>query len=463
MRRLIVVSNRVTPGDASTASAGGLAVAMLAALKKRGGLWFGWNGEACQNPDIKPEITKTRNLTFATIPLPEQDINLYYNGYANRSLWPLFHYRTDLTLFDHRFFEAYLRVNSLFTAKLAPLLDHDDLIWIHDYHLIPMGQCLRDAGMKQPMGFFLHTPFPAMEILLTLPNHESIVKSLCAYDLVGFQSASDLRAFHDYILHEAQGKVLEGGVVRAFGRSLIARVFAISIDTKSIAQQSIGAAQTKAISRLGESLDERVLIIGVDRLDYSKGLAQRFRAYERLLEHYPENRNRVVFLQIAPPSRSDVPEYADIRHELETMAGNINGHFAEFDWSPIRYLNKGYTLKQLTGLYRASRIGLVTPLRDGMNLVAKEFVAAQNPTDPGVLVLSRFAGAAQELGEALIVNPFDVDGLSDAMQRAITMPLEERRKRWSAMMETLKKNDISAWRDNFLAELEQATATLEGV
>ena len=223
------------------------------------------------------------------------------------------------------------------------------------------------------------------------------------------------------------------------------------------------AAQTKAISRLGESLDERVLIIGVDRLDYSKGLAQRFRAYERLLEHYPENRNRVVFLQIAPPSRSDVPEYADIRHELETMAGNINGNFAEFDWSPIRYLNKGYTLKQLTGLYRASRIGLVTPLRDGMNLVAKEFVAAQNPTDPGVLVLSRFAGAAQELGEALIVNPFDVDGLSDTMQRAITMPLEERRERWSAMMETLKKNDISAWRDNFLAELEQATATLEGV
>ena len=463
MRRLIIVSNRVTPGDASTASAGGLAVAMLAALKKRGGLWFGWNGEACQNPDIKPEITKTRNLTFATIPLPEEDINLYYNGYANRSLWPLFHYRTDLTLFDHRFFEAYLRVNSLFTAKLAPLLDHDDLIWIHDYHLIPMGQCLRGAGMKQPMGFFLHTPFPAMEILLTLPNHESIVKSLCAYDLVGFQSASDLRAFHDYILHEAQGKVLEGGVVRAFGRSLIARVFAISIDTKSIAQQSIGAVQTKAISRLIESLDERVLIIGVDRLDYSKGLAQRFRAYERLLEHYPENRNRVVFLQIAPPSRSDVPEYADIRHELETMAGNINGHFAEFDWSPIRYLNKGYTLKQLTGLYRASRIGLVTPLRDGMNLVAKEFVAAQNPTDPGVLVLSRFAGAAQELGEALIVNPFDVDGLSDAMQRAITMPLEERRERWSVMMETLKKNDISAWRDNFLAELEQATTTLGGV
>ena len=463
MRRLIVVSNRVTPGDASTASAGGLAVAMLAALKERGGLWFGWNGEACQNPDIKPEITKTRNLTFATIPLPKEDINLYYNGYANRSLWPLFHYRTDLTLFDHRFFEAYLRVNSLFTAKLAPLLDHDDLIWIHDYHLIPMGQCLRDAGMKQPMGFFLHTPFPALEILLTLPNHESIVKSLCAYDLVGFQSASDLRAFHDYILHEAQGKVFEDGVVRAFGRSLIARVFAISIDTKSIAQQSIGAVQTKAISHLIESLDESVLIIGVDRLDYSKGLAQRFRAYERLLEHYPENRNRVVFLQIAPPSRSDVPEYADIRHELETMAGNINGHFAEFDWSPIRYLNKGYTLKQLTGLYRASRIGLVTPLRDGMNLVAKEFVAAQNPTDPGVLVLSRFAGAAQELGEALIVNPFDVDGLSDAMQRAITMPLEERRERWSAMMETLKKNDISAWRDNFLADLEQAPTTLKGV
>ena len=462
MKRLIVVSNRVTPGDESNASAGGLAVAMLAALKKRGGLWFGWNGEICQSRDTDPEIMKTSNLTFATIPLPESDIELYYNGYANRSLWPLFHYRTDLTLFDHRFFDAYLRVNSLFTAKLAPLLKEDDLISVHDYHLIPIGQYLRDAGMTQPMGFFLHTPFPAMEILLTLPNHEYIVKSLCAYDLVGFQSASDLRAFHDYIVHEAGGEILEDGVVQAFGRTLIARVFAISIDTKTIAQQSVRAAHTKAIDRLTESLDERVLAIGVDRLDYSKGLAQRFRAFERLLENYPENSNKVVFLQIAPPSRTDVPEYTDIRHELETLAGNINGHFAEFDWMPIRYLNKGYTMQRLAGFYRASRVGLVTPLRDGMNLVAKEFVAAQNPTDPGVLVLSRFAGAAQELGEALIVNPFDVDDLSDAMQRAIAMPLEERRERWGAMMETLTKNDISTWRDNFLTELEQAPATLEG-
>ncbi len=462
MKRLIVVSNRVTPSDSGNASAGGMAVALLAALKQRGGLWFGWNGEACQNRDINPEIIKTGSLTFATIPLPEPDIELYYNGYANRSLWPLFHYRTDLALFDYHFFEAYLRVNSLFTTKLAPLLNEDDLIWVHDYHLIPMGQCLRDASMTQPIGFFLHTPFPAMEILLTLPNHESIVKGLCAYDLVGFQSTSDLRAFHDYILHEAEGEILEDGVVRAFGRVLIARVYAISIDTEGIAKQSVHTASTKALDRLTESLDERMLIIGVDRLDYSKGLAQRFRALERLLENYPENRNKVVLLQIAPPSRTDVPEYADIRHELETLAGSINGHFAEFDWVPIRYLNKGYTLQQLAGFYRASRVGLVTPLRDGMNLVAKEFVAAQNPTDPGVLVLSRFAGAAQELSEALIVNPFDIDDLSDAMQRAITMPLKERRERWGSMMKTLTKNDISAWRDTFLTDLERASAVLDG-
>ncbi len=462
MKRLIVVSNRVTPSDEGDASAGGLAVAVLAALKQRGGLWFGWNGKTCQGTDPNPEIVKTGSLTFATLPMPEPDFDLYYNGYANRSLWPLFHYRTDLAFFDHNFFEAYLRINGLFTTKLLPFLKEDDLIWIHDYHLIPMGQYLRDAGMKQPIGFFLHTPFPAMEILLTLPNHKSLVKSLCAYDLVGFQSTGDLRAFHDYIVHEAGGEIFENGVVRAFGHTMLARVFAISIDTKTIAQQSIRAIRTKAVNRLKKSLNERVLIIGVDRLDYSKGLAQRFRAYERLLRHYPENLNQVVFLQIAPPSRTEVPEYVNIRHELETLAGNINGYFAEFDWIPVRYLNKGYTMQRLAGFYRIGRVGLVTPLRDGMNLVAKEFVAAQNPADPGVLVLSRFAGAAQELTEALIVNPFDVDDLSNAIQRAITMPLEERRKRWGAMMETLKKNDIFSWRDSFLSELEKAPATLEG-
>ncbi len=462
MKRLIVVSNRVTPSDEGNASAGGLAVAVLAALKQRGGLWFGWNGETCQGTDPNPEIVKAGSLTFATLPMPEPDFDLYYNGYANRSLWPLFHYRTDLAFFDHNFFEAYLRINGLFATKLLPFLQEDDLIWIHDYHLIPMGQHLRDAGMKQPIGFFLHTPFPAMDILLTLPNHKSLIKSLCAYDLVGFQSTSDLRAFHDYIIHEAGGEIFESGVVRAFGRTTLARVFAISIDTKTIAQQSIRAIRTKAVNRLSKSLNERVLIIGVDRLDYSKGLAQRFRAYERLLKHYPENLNQVVFLQIAPPSRTEVPEYVDIRHELETLAGNINGYFAEFDWIPVRYLNKGYTMQRLAGFYRIGRVGLVTPLRDGMNLVAKEFVAAQNPADPGVLVLSRFAGAAQELTEALIVNPFDVDDLSNAIQRAITMPLEERRQRWGAMMETLKKNDIFSWRDSFLSELEKAPATLEG-
>ncbi len=208
--------------------------------------------------------------------------------------------------------------------------------------------------------------------------------------------------------------------------------------------------------RLKESLLDRRLIIGVDRLDYSKGLIQRLLAFARLLETYPKNRTQVTMLQIAPPSRSDVPEYLELRRALEETAGKINGRFAEFDWVPIRYLNKSFKQNTLTGFYRISRIGLVTPLRDGMNLVAKEYVAAQNPANPGVLILSRFAGAAHELEATVIVNPFDIDGVAEALQRGLEMPRDERRERWEAMMVVLRRNDITAWRRNFISTLERS-------
>ncbi len=456
MGRLIVVSNRVAPIDEGKASTGGLAVAVLAALKEVGGIWFGWSGEVVSAPQSSPELFQSGKLTYATIDLSQRDFEEYYNGFANSTLWPLFHYRLDLTEFNRRTFAGYLRVNSLFATRLAPLLEPDDMVWVHDYHLIPFAEQLRQMGHGQQMGFFLHTPFPVPEILVSLPNHEAMIRSLCAYDVVGFQTETDRRAFISYLVSESRAEILDDHLVRAFGRVVRVEAFPISIETSEIERQATTAGRSRQATRLRESLIERDMIIGVDRLDYSKGLPQRLDAFQTLLETYAENRGRVTFMQIAPPTRTAVKEYIEIRQELETKAGHINGRFAEFDWVPIRYLNKSFSRRSLLGFYRISRIGLVTPLRDGMNLVAKEYVAAQDPEDPGVLVLSRFAGAAAELDAALIVNPYDIESVAESLQRGLTMPLEERRERHQTMMAALRHNDIGRWRNRFIDALSTA-------
>ncbi len=459
MRRLIVVSNRVAPvGQGRAGAEGGLAVAVLAALKQQGGIWFGWSGKTSEQVNPEPNIFDVGKVTYATVDLTQQDYDEYYNGFANRSLWPLFHYRLDLTDFSRRNWIGYQRVNHLFASHLLPLLREDDLIWVHDYHLIAMGEQLRLAGCRQRMGFFLHIPWPALQALLTLPNHQALVKSLCAFDLVGFQTEIDLEAFFEYILKEAGGSVEPDGVVKAYGRELRAGAFPIGIDTDVVARFAEEAAESRQTKRLAESLHGRKLMIGVDRLDYTKGLVLRMEALEHLLASYPANRSAVTFLQIAPPSRLDVPEYKEIRRELETSAGHINAAYSEFDWVPIRYLNKGFKRQTLAGFLRISDVGVVTPLRDGMNLVAKEFVAAQDWEDPGVLLLSRFAGAAHELDGALIVNPYDAEGVAEAMQAALTLPLEERRDRWQSMFQRIRRHDVAAWRDSYL---EALTATPE--
>ncbi len=429
---------------------------MHAALKAQGGIWFGWSGEVVAAPDPEPKHFDSKNITFATLDLSQRDYEEYYNGFANSTLWPLFHYRLDLTEFSRRTYAGYLRVNALFAGKLSAMLKPDDKVWVHDYHLLPLGEQLRQMGHRQRLGFFLHTPFPVPEILLALPNHENLVRSLCAYDVVGFQTKRDVDAFVSYLIQEVGGEVVGEKRVRAFGRTLTVGHFPISVETADIERDAQSALTSRQTERLSESLGDRDLIIGVDRLDYSKGLYQRFQAFEALMETYPDNRGRVTFMQIAPPTRTDVPEYNVIRRELETSAGHINGKFAEFDWVPIRYLNKSFARKTLLGFYRMARVGFVTPLRDGMNLVAKEYVAAQDPEDPGVLVLSRFAGAAIEMGDALIVNPYDVEGVAEALQRALSMPLEERRHRHAALMDVLRSNDIVTWRNRFDEALENA-------
>jgi trehalose 6-phosphate synthase len=457
MSRLVVVSNRVAPIDAAKQQAGGLAVAMAQALQQSGGLWFGWSGDVSEAAPPAPRVTQQGRLTYVTLDLTQQDLDDYYNGYANSTLWPLFHYRLGLTSFSRRTYDGYRRVNALFADGLMPHLRADDRIWVHDYHLIPLGEELRRRGARQRMGFFLHTPFPAPELLVALPRHREIVRSMCTYDIIGFQTDHDVRAFANYTQQEGGGHVEslgdQGCRITAFGSSVQVRSFPISVDTANLASLAEANAHTATTERLVDSLVGRRLIIGVDRLDYSKGIPQRFEAFQQLLEMFPQYRGHVSFLQIAPPTRTDVHEYQQIRRELESLAGYVNGRFAEFDWVPIRYLNTGFGRKTLAGFYRAANVGFVTPLRDGMNLVAKEYVACQDPADPGVLVLSRFAGAARELGAALIVNPFDIEGTAEALHMALDMPLEERRERHARLMEVLTRNDIGAWRRAFVDAL----------
>ena len=309
MSRLIVVSNRVAPIKGKT-SAGGLAVAVLSALRESGGIWFGWSGEVVQTAAVEPTVVKVGRITYALADLTSDDHNEYYNGFANRTLWPLFHYRLDLTTFDRRCYEGYLRVNDQLARQLMPLLGEDDLVWVHDYHLIPFAEALRRHGCRAPVGFFLHIPFPASEVLVALPSHQELIRTLFAYDLVGFQTAGDLRAFHDYVVREVGGKVNADGSVRAFGRTTRAEVFPIGIDTEAFAALPAKPEVQRQTKRLTESLRGRLLVIGVDRLDYTKGLIERMQAFEQMLETYPAMRGAVSLLQIAPPTRGEVPGVA---------------------------------------------------------------------------------------------------------------------------------------------------------
>jgi trehalose 6-phosphate synthase len=452
--RLIIVSNRVAlPGEGAQLS-GGLVTGLVDALRQGGGLWFGWSGKLGETP-TNTDFTEADGVTYATIDLTRADHAGYYSGFSNTVLWPLFHYRLDLVNFSREHFEAYCRVNALFANRLAALLKPRDVIWVHDYHLIPMAEELRRVGATQRIGFFLHTPFPCLGVLEALPDYLNLLKALCAYDVVGFQTAEDMTAFLDAIIRRAGGTAASEGHIHAFGRVLVAGVFPIGVDSETIAEAAAVTATSRAAGRLRESLQGRKLIIGVDRIDYSKGLEHRLKAFACFLRSYPEHLGEVRFLQIATASRGEVPEYRALRQRLGALAGDVAGRFAELDWTPLQYLNRSFSQRSLAGFFRISRVGIVTPLRDGMNLVAKEYVAAQNPEDPGVLILSPFAGAAHELDSAVIANPYDPDAVAEGLQKALRMPLEERRERWMAMMEVLRRNSITAWRESFLRVLGQ--------
>jgi trehalose 6-phosphate synthase len=454
MGRLVVVSNRVGPLK-DTGRAGGLAVALVDALTKTGGIWFGWSGDVSEEGTFgQLKKQKTKSVQMVQVDMTQADYDDFYAGYANRTLWPVLHYRLDLAVFDRRFEQGYRHVNERFATRLRPMLKPDDIIWIHDYHFLTMASNLRVMEVSNPIAFFLHIPFPAPEILAALPNAGSIVRAMLAYDLIGFQTKRDASNFRRFVREELGGVDQGDGRMKVGSREVIARAYPIGIDAEAFSKFAMSPDARRNISRLEKLLGGRQQIIGVDRIDYSKGLPERFKAFERLLEDYPENRGRVALMQVAPPSRAELDAYIDIRRELDELTGHVNGKFAELDWTPIRFMTKSFPRRALAGIYRASRVGLVTPLRDGMNLVAKEYVAAQRSEDPGVLVLSRFAGAAEEMKEAMIVNPHSAEEVAAALQTAITMPLEERRDRWQAMFERLCVNDAEAWSGKIMADVE---------
>lgn len=458
MSRLIVVSNRVNPpSDAGVGTAGGLAMALAAALREYSGVWFGWSGDTTDAFTGQISMQKVGGVTVALVDLEEQDREEYYDGYANRTLWPLFHSRTDLAAYERSFGEGYQRVNRRFAETLTPLIGAGDLVWIHDYHLIPLGEELRRLGVTNRIGFFLHIPWPGRRLLTTLPQHRQLVESLLAYDVVGFQTRDALETFSDYVGRELE-LVIDDGVIETNGRRTRIGAFPIGIEAAAFADLARGQAAQATFERVRLSQTGRKMIVGVDRLDYSKGLEERFLAYEQLLADHPDWAERVFLLQIATPSRDAVQAYQEIRARLDGVSGRINGAYATVDWVPIRYVNRTHRRDELAGVYRAAHVGLVTPLRDGMNLVAKEYVAAQDPDDPGVLVLSRYAGAAEQMEDALIVNPFSREETSEALGLALAMPRQERIARWTRLMEGVLRDDIAAWRDRFVSALEDDAA-----
>jgi trehalose 6-phosphate synthase len=456
MSRLVVVSNRVAPIQEGEATAGGLAAGVMDALKQKGGLWFGWSGEVTAGEEPRqPAVERNVGpIALFTIDLSRRDYDEYYRGFANDTLWPVLHYQIGLGHFEWSEFEGYRRVNDLFAAALAPLVRPDDLIWVHDYHLLCLADALRAQGVVNPIGLFLHTPFPAPGVFMTIPSHAKLIEAMCAYDLLGFQTEIDRTAFIDYLLRHNGAVAIEtrDGAVSVFGRTVRTGVYPIGVHVDEVRAQAETPLNRRQATRMRASLMER-LILSVDRLDYSKGLRQRFAAFERFLAEFPDQHGMVTFMQIAPPSRSDIETYQRIRRELEGEAGRINGRFAEVDWVPLRYLNRSFARNVLMPLYAEAQACLVTPLRDGMNLVAKEYVAAQDPEDPGVLILSEFAGAARELDAALLVNPYDEAGMARAMAQALSMPVEERQERHQAMLTVMRTNSLEQWRDRFEADL----------
>ena len=458
---VIVVSNRVARPGADGPMVGGLAAALLPAVRRSGAIWLGASGRLLDEAGTEPRV-QVESLgagALAGVDLPAEQYRLFYEGMANSVIWPLLHFRADLMEFEPAQYAAYRRINALVAEAAMRFIRRDTLIWVHDYHFLMLGEALRRRGVRRPIGFFLHTPFPTASLVVCMPRHKETFRALLAYDLIGFQTDEDVTAFRDYAATVLDVTVLDRHTISWAGRTIRIEAHPIGIEPDGFAAAAGLAMRAPEVAKLRRNLEGGRIVIGVDRLDYSKGLSNRFKAYSRYLEQYGcRKKERCTFLQVGLPTREDIQAYRYIRNDLAKLAGEINGRHSRLDWTAIRYINEGFAPDVLAGFYRLADVGCVTPFRDGMNLVAKEYVAAQDPEDPGVLVLSQFAGAARELDAALQVNPYDVDDIARALDRALTMSLDERRARHAAMMDVLRRGNLTAWFDGFLAALGAAPA-----
>jgi trehalose 6-phosphate synthase/phosphatase len=462
-RPLVVVSNRLPfqvereGGQVRlTRSPGGLVSALEPALRRRGGTWVGWTG--VPQEDGRPSgfaLPASEGITYRPVPLTAAEVTQYYAGFANRTLWPLFHYFLGQTNIDGDTWRTYERVNERFAQVTAAEELDGSLVWIHDYQLLRVPHYLRLLAPDCRIAFFLHIPFPATEVFRVLPWSRILLRGVLACDLVGFH----VPAYVGHFLTCAERLLgcevdRAAGIVRFEGREVSVQAHPIGIDVALIEAL---AAQPDAAPPPRQRADDRVAeILGVDRLDYTKGIPERLQAVERLLERYPAYRRRVRFTQVMVPSRERVAEYADLKRQIDEAVGRINGRFSEQGWSPVHYLARSLPPEELVPLYRRADVALLTPLRDGMNLVAKEYVAAQLEND-GVLILSEMAGAADELQEALLVNPFDIEAVADALHRALSMSQDERRARMSALRDRVRANDVRVWVSRFVAAAERAS------
>lgn len=442
--RVVVVSNRVVrPGQEHV---GGLGQALGSALEGDGGLWIGWSGEVSRSP--RTRHSRCGGMEFVVEDLLPDSYRHYYRGYSNSVLWPLLHSRPDLVACDKGDLQGYLAVNRQFARQLCRHLHPGDVVWIHDYHLLPLAAMARGLGVRNRIGLFLHTPVPARSVLDQVPAHAQAFSVLADCDLVGVQTQADADHLRDFFVRQCGARADASGRLHLEdGRTFSVGVFPVGIDVDAMA----GLAARLRHRRPDDGVRQ---LIGVDRLDYSKGIPERLRGLGRLMHREPALVQQLRFLQVAPTSRGDVAAYRELAAEVEQLVHSLNArHGDTAGHRPVRCLRRPVPQHTLTGLYRASRVGLVTPLRDGMNLVAKEYVASQDPSDPGVLVLSRFAGAAGELRDALLVDPRDPDSVADAIARALSMQGHERRRRWRSMMDVLRRNDIHAWSRHFLHAL----------
>ncbi len=454
MSRLVVISNRVSIPTGES-KAGGLAVALNALMERQGGLWFGWSGATTMEAAsvTKPQLVQHDNVEYATIDLTPDELELYYNRFSNATLWPLLHSLPEQMHFDRRSLQAYRGVNERFADVLVPMLRPGDTVWIHDYHLLALASAMRSRNVAAPIGFFLHTPFPSPDMLGSIPEAALFIRDLLAADLLGFQTSNDAENFAASAQRIAGAARMAGGGLQLGNRQIRVGVFPVEIEPAEFAQMAEQAFASPETQRLHRSLDGQCLILGVDRMDPTKGLRHRLSGYRRLLETRPQWHRHATFLQIAAESRQDVGAYQDLREDLEREAGAINSTYSDPDWTPLRLMARGSTREAIAGYMREARICLVTPLRDGMNLVAKEYIAAQDPENPGVLVLSKFAGAARQLGAAILVNPVDPDEIADALDSALRMSRPERQDRWNACWEAIRDTSALAWGRSFVSVL----------